>query len=77
MLRGTAKIPLLNGKTLSLNIPANTQNGKTFRVRGQGMPKPGNAEQRGDLYIVAEAQLPTELSARERELVQELQKIRA
>jgi DnaJ-class molecular chaperone len=76
MLGGAAKIELLSGKTLTLQIPANTPNGKTFRIRGQGMPKPGQPDQRGDLYIIAEAQLPSELSPRERELVQELQSLR-
>lgn len=77
MLGGTARIPLLSGKTLSLTIPANTQNGKVFRIRGQGMPRPSQPDQRGDLYVIAEAQLPTDLSPRERELVQELQGLRA
>lgn len=76
ILGGSAKIELLSGKTLTLQIPANTPNGKTFRIRGQGMPKPGQPDQRGDLYIIAEAQLPTDLSPRERELVQELQSLR-
>jgi molecular chaperone DnaJ len=76
LLGGEARIGLMNGKTLTLQIPANTQNGKVFRIRGQGLPKPGT-EQRGDLYVIAEAQLPTELSTRERELVQELRNIRA
>lgn len=77
MLGGTAKVALLNGKTLTLQVPANTQNGKTFLIRGQGMPKPGNPDQRGDLYIVADAQIPTDLTPRERELVQELRAQRA
>lgn len=76
LLGGAAKIDLLSGKTLTLQIPANTPNGKTFRIRGQGMPRPGQNDQRGDLYIIAEAQLPTDLSARERELVEELQSLR-
>jgi molecular chaperone DnaJ len=75
LLGGEAKISLLSGKTLTLQIPANTQNGKTFRIRGQGMPKPGT-DQRGDLYIIAEAQLPNNLSSREQELVEELRSIR-
>ncbi len=77
MLGGTAKVTLLNGKTLTLQVPPNTQNGKTFVIRGQGMPKPGNPDQRGDLYIIAEAQLPAELTPRERELVEELRGIRS
>jgi len=76
LLGGEVKIGLLSGRTLTLQIPPNTQNGKTFRIRGQGMPKPGAPDQRGDLYIIAEAQLPTDLSSRERELVQELRSIR-
>ena len=77
MLGGAAKVGLLNGKTLTLQVPPNTQNGKTFLIRGQGMPKPGNPDQRGDLYIIAEAQLPTELTPRERELVEELRASRS
>jgi DnaJ-class molecular chaperone len=76
LLGGEARIGLLSGKTLTLQIPAHTPNGKIFRIRGQGMSKPGT-DQRGDLYIIAEAELPSTLSARERELIQELRKIRA
>jgi len=77
MLGGEVRVPLLSGKTLTLQIPANTPNGKTFRMRGQGMPKLGRAEERGDLFIVAEALLPNDLSPRELELVQELRDIRS
>ncbi|MBA3947448.1 MAG: J domain-containing protein [Herpetosiphonaceae bacterium] len=72
MLGGEVKVPLLNSKTLRLTIPENTQNGKTFRMRGQGMPRLGKADERGDLLVIAEAQLPRSLSPRERELIQEL-----
>jgi len=77
MLGGEVRVPLLSGKTLTLTIPADTPNGKTFRMRGQGMPKLGRSEERGDLFIVAEAQLPADLSPREQELVQELRAIRS
>jgi DnaJ-class molecular chaperone len=77
MLGGEVRVPLLSGKTLTLTIPANTPNGKTFRMRGQGMPKLGRGEERGDLFIVVEALLPAELSPRERELVEELRGIRS
>lgn len=77
MLGGEARVPLLDGKTLTLTIPANTPNGKTFRLRGQGMPKLGRPDERGDLFVIADAQLPANLSPREQELVQELRSIRA
>jgi len=76
LLGGEARVPLLNDKVLTLTIPANTPNGKTFRLRGQGMPKLGRAEERGDLFIIADAQLPVELSPKERELVEELRGLR-
>ncbi len=77
VLGGDVRVPLLSGKTLTLNIPASTPNGKTFRVRGQGMSRPGQPEQRGDLFVIAEAQLPTSLSPEERALWEELQALRS
>ncbi len=77
VLGGDVRVPLLSGKTLTLTIPANTPNGKTFRMRGQGMPKLGRSNERGDLFVVAEAQLPTDLSSREKELMEELRSIRS
>ena len=77
MLGGDVRVPLLSGKTLTLTIPANTPNGKVFRLRGQGMPRLGRPEERGDLFVTAEAQLPANLSPREQELVQELRNIRS
>lgn len=76
MLGGELRVPLLSGKTLTLTIPPNTQNSKTFRVRSQGLPKLGRPDERGDLFVIAEAQLPVELSPREKELVEELRGIR-
>ncbi len=40
------------------------------------MPKPGNAERRGDLYVAVQAQVPQRLSLRERELFEELARLR-
>ncbi len=76
VLGGDVRVPLLSGKTLTLHVPAGTPNGKTFRVRGQGMPRPGQTDQRGDLFVIAEAQLPTNLSPEERALWEELHALR-
>jgi DnaJ-class molecular chaperone len=75
LLGGEARVQMLSGKTVTLTIPAGTQNGKVFRLSGQGMPRP-RSEARGDLYATIEAQLPTQLSDRERELFAELREIR-
>jgi DnaJ-class molecular chaperone len=75
MLGGEAHIPTLD-RPLMLTIPADTPNGKTFRLRGQGMPNLRNPEQRGDLYATIDAQLPQELSEQEQDLVRQLRALR-
>ena len=54
-----AEVPVrtLKGKVL-LTIPAGTQTGRTFRLRGQGMPRLGGGGH-GDLYAKARIVLPT------------------
>jgi DnaJ-class molecular chaperone len=71
MLGGEAEVPTPKGSRLALRIPPETQNGRVFRLAGQGMPHL-QATGRGDLYATAKALLPTGLSERERELFQEL-----
>jgi len=57
---------MLGDKPLRLRIPATTQNGQVFRLRGHGMPVVGKAQDRGDLYATAAVQLPTTLSPEQR-----------
>lgn len=76
LLGGTTRISLLDGKTLSLNIPPETANGKVFRIAKQGMPKLGTPDERGDLFVTAVAQLPSKLSVQERDLFAELRDLR-
>jgi curved DNA-binding protein len=75
LLGGTVRVPIVGGKTITLNVPANTPNGKKFRISGQGMPRLRAPETRGDLYVKLEALLPATLSTRERELVEELREL--
>jgi len=76
VLGGEVRIPTIDGKTITLNIPAGTPNDKTFRLNKQGMPQLNQPEKRGDLYVVVDVLLPTRLSSRERELFEELQSLR-
>ena len=76
VLGGEAQVPTLD-RAVVLTIPAGTPNGKTFRLRGLGMPDLKNPDQRGDLYAVVEVQLPGPLSAEEKRLFEELRKLRA
>ncbi|OUJ19386.1 DnaJ-class molecular chaperone [Methanonatronarchaeum thermophilum] len=69
-LGSKAKIPTLNGD-VQLDIPSGTQNGDVFRLKGKGMPR---LQRRGygDLYIKAVVETPTDLTEREKEILQEL-----
>jgi len=55
-----------------LTVPAGTQNGRSIRLRGLGMPVLRNPEQRGDLYAVVDVHVPTNLTAEQRRLFEEL-----
>ena len=74
MLGGEVKVPTLKGK-VALKIPPETQNGRTFRLAGQGMPHLGNSS-RGDLLAKVKVVLPAKLSAKEKELFKQLDELR-
>lgn len=57
-------------QNLSLRIPAGTSSGQVLRLRGKGMPRGQN--QRGDLLVALQIEVPPRLSPRERELFEEL-----
>jgi len=59
-----SEIPVgtLKGRVL-LTLPAGTQNGRTFRLKGQGMPR-FKGDGTGDLYVRVKVVLPTDLSAK-------------
>jgi len=71
VLGGEVQVPTMNGQVV-LTIPAGTQNGRTFRLRGKGMPRLRNAEEHGDLYVKIEVQLPTHLTPEQRKLFEQL-----
>ncbi len=76
VLGGKVKVPSLNGD-LNLTVPAETQNGRAFRLRGQGMPKLRDPKERGDLYVRAQVRLPEGLSDEEKDLFRRLEELRA
>ncbi len=75
MLGGEVRIPAMAGEVV-LTIPAGTQNGRTFRLRGKGMPRLRQPDQHGDLYARVEVYLPTRLTDRQRELFEELERLK-
>ena len=76
ILGGKAEVDTLKGK-IKLDIPAETPNGKTLRLKGLGMPvytRPGHF---GNLYARIMVQLPKKLSKKERDLFEKLRKLRS
>jgi len=75
-LGGEFSITGPDGETHVLKIPAGTQHGRELRQRGAGMPVL-QGRGRGDLVVRVEVETPTKLSARQRELLEELRTLDA
>lgn len=76
VLGGEIEVPTLAGPRL-LRIPPGTADGQRIRLSGQGMPRLNRPGERGDLYVEVHAQLPRNLSRRQRELFEELARLEA
>ncbi len=71
-LGGEIEIPGLDGECIKVDIPAGIQTGKQLRKRGAGMPVL-QGRGRGDLVTEIVVETPSKLSARQKELMRELQ----
>jgi curved DNA-binding protein len=74
ILGGNTEIDTFRGK-VKLNIPAGTQNGKTFRLPSMGMPVYNHDNKYGDLYVKTEIIIPANLSGDEINLFKRLAEI--
>jgi molecular chaperone DnaJ len=63
-------VACLGGEKVLVTVPAGTQSGTLLRARGKGMPRL-EGKGKGDLYVVVEVKTPTDLTARQRELLRE------
>jgi len=63
-LGATVQVPTLDGETVSLKIPAGTPTGRTFRVRGKGVP---TKNKHGDLLVTVEVSVPQRVDGKARE----------
>ncbi len=70
-LGGELEVPTLDGK-VSLKIPAETQSGKVFRLRGKGV-KTVRSNHTGDLLCKVVVETPVNLTARQKELLREFE----
>ncbi|WP_339656596.1 J domain-containing protein [uncultured Salegentibacter sp.] len=76
LLGGELTVDTFGGK-VKLKVKPETQTGTKVKLKGKGFPKYKKENQFGDLIITYDVKMPTNLSAREKELFQELQKLRS
>jgi molecular chaperone DnaJ len=73
-LGATVEVPTPYGDRVSLKVPAGTQDGRQLRIRGYGAPKLDGSG-KGDLIARLRVSVPKKLSKKEREALEELQKL--
>ncbi|MHB1119488.1 MAG: DnaJ C-terminal domain-containing protein [Bellilinea sp.] len=73
VLGGQVRVPTLTSDVV-LTIPPGTQPGQKIRLSGRGMPDLRNPQNYGDLYVSIKIQVPRELTAKQRELFEQLRK---
>jgi curved DNA-binding protein len=74
-LGGELMVETFDGKA-KLNVKPETQNGTTVKMKGKGFPVYKKDGQFGDLYVTYKLKIPTRLTNREKELLQELKNLR-
>ena len=70
----TVEIPTIDGGKAKIKIPAGTQSGKQFRLRGKGMPYMRGSGN-GDLYIQVNTEIPVSLNKEQKELLEKFREI--
>jgi len=73
ILGGEVEVPALDGK-LMMKIPAGTQCGKTFRLKGKGMPDL-HSRDIGDELVRVDIEIPAKLTAQQRQLIEEFARL--
>jgi molecular chaperone DnaJ len=62
VLGSEVSIDTIDNKTIKLKIPAGCENGKILRVKGAGVPDINSSENKGDLYIKVNVEVPKHLT---------------
>jgi len=70
-LGGEFEVPTIDGKRTKVKIPAGTQTGQQFRLKGKGMPIL-KSEALGDMFIEVAVETPVNLSTKQRDLLKQL-----
>ncbi len=75
VLGGVIPVPTLE-KERELHVPAGTVPGRALKIENAGIPFVRSPDRRGDLYVHVQIEVPTKLSKREKELLEEFAKER-
>lgn len=76
ILGASIKTPVVDGE-VTIKVPPGTQPGQVMRLRGNGAPRLGNPDSRGDHYVTMNIEIPKDLSKEEEELITKLRDLRA
>ena len=71
-LGGQIDVPTIEGTVTRVKIPAGTESGRQFRLKGKGMPVL-RTKMAGDMYIQVEVETPKNLTPRQCELLEEFE----
>jgi molecular chaperone DnaJ len=66
------EVPTL-GSPVTVKVPAGSRSGRTLRVKGRGVPRPGGGK--GDLLAKIEVEVPQKLTRREKQLLEEFRSV--
>ena len=76
VLGGEVEVPTITGSKVALRVPSGTQNGKSFRLKGKGMPrKSAKGVIYGDEVVTVKASLPSDLTDQQRKLFEQLREL--
>ena len=73
-LGGEVEVPTIDGGRSRVHIPAGSQSGRQMRLKGKGMPAIKTV-QKGDMFIEMAVETPVNLTARQKELLQEFEEL--
>jgi len=74
VLGAEIKTPVVDGE-VTIKVPPGTQPGQVMRLKGNGAPRLGNPDVRGDHYVTVNVEIPKDLSKEERELMEKLREL--
>ena len=73
-LGGEVEVPTIDGGRSRVRIPAGSQSGRQMRLKGKGMPAI-KTSQKGDMFIEMAVETPVNLTARQKELLEEFEQL--